>query len=117
MQKDLTVPELKQILEQNGFSSDGQKLALQQRCKQANLPTSKAVQKIVEGYIGKAKGGAEIGFERGFWDRNLKLPNGKTISMGAASSQRRTERRSEILQQVLGKSSASAKIPKRRKRS
>ena len=37
-----------------------------------------------EEYVGKAKGAAHIGFERGFWDSNLRLPDGRLVSMQGA---------------------------------
>jgi hypothetical protein len=77
----MTVPELRKQLEENGLSSDGKKDDLLKRCDLGNLPSRHRVAIKKEGYVGKAKGAAHIGFERGFWDENLRLPDGRLVSM------------------------------------
>jgi hypothetical protein len=92
--QDMNVPELRKILEENGLSSDGQKPDLVKRCAQADLPTKHTVASTAKGYIGKAKGAAHIGFERGFWDSKLRLPDGRLVSMEGAKI--RNEGKKEI---------------------
>jgi hypothetical protein len=90
----MTVPELRKQLEENGLSSDGKKDDLLKRCELGNLPVRHRVAIKEEGYVGKAKGAAHIGFECGFWDENLRLPDGRLVSM--QGSKLRTEGTKEI---------------------
>jgi hypothetical protein len=79
--RDMTVVELQQRLEAEGFNSDGKRAELESRCVLANLPTKLAEPVMTAGYVGTPKGAAHIPFERGFFDASLKLENGKKVSM------------------------------------
>jgi hypothetical protein len=77
----MTVPELRKQLEENESSSDGKKDDLLKRCELGNLPLKHRVAIKEEGYVGKVKGAAHIGFEQGFWDSNLRLPDGRLVTL------------------------------------
>jgi hypothetical protein len=74
------VAELRKLLETNNLNSNGKKDELQTRCTTANLPTKRSTPNKTEGYVGKAKGAAQKGYERGFYDKKLRLSNGKLVS-------------------------------------
>jgi hypothetical protein len=71
--KDYDVNELRAMLLKEELESTGKRPALEQRCKNANLPLSRMVDDITEGYIGRAKGAKQIAFERGFFDKTCKI--------------------------------------------
>jgi hypothetical protein len=73
IEKFYDVNELRAILQEKGLESTGKKTALEQRCKNADLPLKRKVPKITPGYIGSAKGGKQIAFERGFFDATCKM--------------------------------------------
>jgi hypothetical protein len=73
IEKLYDVNELRAILQEKGLESTGKKTALEQRCKNAHLPLKRKVPNISEGYVGKAKGGKQIAFERGFFDKSCKM--------------------------------------------
>jgi hypothetical protein len=79
--RDMTVVELRQRLEAEGFNSDGKRVELESRCVLANLPTKLSEPVMTSGYVGTPKGAAHIAFERGFFDSSMKLRNGKKVSM------------------------------------
>lgn len=71
--------ELRKILEENGLSADGRKPELVGRAVQAGIAIERRVEKTVDGYFGRQKGGLQMAFERGFFDESLKV-NGKKVS-------------------------------------
>jgi hypothetical protein len=85
---------LRKLLETNNLNSNGKKDELQTRCTAVNLPTKRSTPNKTEGYVGKAKGAAQIGYERGFYDEKLRLPNGKLVSF--AGTLLRKEGKKEI---------------------
>ena len=78
--RDATIAELKEILIEKGLSADGKKPALTARCIGAGLPLQVKDILMRKGYVGEPKGAAHIGFERGFYDSDLRLPNGQKVS-------------------------------------
>jgi len=74
--RKLNKSELKTILELKGFNGNGSSADLIERAEEANISLTETKQKIVDGYVGKPKGAAQIACERGFLDDKGKLPNG-----------------------------------------
>jgi hypothetical protein len=85
--RDLNVAELKACLEAEKLNSDGKRLVLLQRCREAGLPVKLTYSVMTPGYVGQPKGAAHIAFERGFFDASLKLPNGKKVSFAGSKLQ------------------------------
>jgi hypothetical protein len=79
--RELNVAELRKGLEAMGLNTAGKQPQLKERSANANLPTTAAVIHMTDSYVGKQKGAAQIGFERGEYDADLLLPNGKKVSM------------------------------------
>lgn len=57
-----------------------------ERAEEANISLTETKQKIVDGYVGKPKGAAQIACKRGFLDDKGKLPNGTKCSLNGTSS-------------------------------
>ena len=84
--RKLTKPELKALLEAKGFNGEGKVDQLRTRANEAGIPLTEITQKIVYGYVGKAKGAAQIACERGFVDLDGKLSNGAKFTMNGTLS-------------------------------
>jgi hypothetical protein len=78
--REATFSELKKILEEKGQSTDGKKPALTAGCVGAGSPLKVVDILMRKGCVGERKGAAHIGFERGFCDSDLLLPNGQKVS-------------------------------------
>ena len=85
----LTKSKLRSLLEAKGYNGEGKVADLQKQAKDADIPLTETNGKIIEGYIGKPKGAAQISCERGFLNLEGKLPNGTKCSMNGTSSKDR----------------------------
>ena len=79
--RKLTKAELKSVLETSKMNSDGNVEKLRVRATLANIPIIETKGKIIEGYVNKAKGAAQILCEREFIDTSSRLPDGSKLSM------------------------------------
>ena len=83
--RDLTKTELEDALRTINVNGKGNKKQLQELCRPNNIPTKIEIPKVVEGWVGKAKGTLQILWERGWIDMN-NLPkytnDGKVDAFG-----------------------------------
>ena len=84
--RSLNKGELEKKLKDAGLNSDGNAKALKIRAVEANIPIEVTTPKVIPGYVGKAKGAAQIAAERGFIGLDGLLSNGKKYSMNGTST-------------------------------
>ena len=84
--RKLTKAELKQVLETHGMNGDGNVEQLRGRATLASIPTTETKGRVVEGYVNKPKGAAQILCERGFIDLNGCFPDGSKVTMNGTTT-------------------------------
>jgi hypothetical protein len=72
--------ELSQDLEAAGFNPKGRVEDLEARCIDAGIPTMKAVDKKIPGYVNKPKGAYQIAYELGWIDASKRNSEGNLVS-------------------------------------
>jgi hypothetical protein len=71
-------------LEAAGFNAKGGVVDLKARCLDASIPTMKAIDRMMPGYVNKPKGAFDIVYELGWIDANKRNSDGNLLSWQGA---------------------------------